>query len=57
MKGTNVLQVFVFANDATYEALLVARLDTARPPRAHLQTVPQGLTPRCGSVVRADERD
>ncbi len=27
MNGTNVVQVFVFANDATHEALLVARLD------------------------------
>lgn len=27
MNGTNIVQVFVFANDATKEALLVARLD------------------------------
>jgi N-acetyl-gamma-glutamyl-phosphate reductase len=27
MNGTNVVQIFVFANDATQEALLVARLD------------------------------
>jgi N-acetyl-gamma-glutamyl-phosphate reductase len=27
MVGTNIVQLFVFANDTTQEALLVARLD------------------------------